>query len=104
VRADVFTEAFFDFDVEAGLGRHLKNTIRIVALPSGLAIQLYPARVGDNLHSFGEIGAGVERAWINQAESFFAAVCKLKTVVGNLAVEIDVGSCDSVHAPRIVAE
>ena len=94
-RADVLAESFFHLDVKPGSRRHFEHLVRLVVLPGGLAIQFHPARARDDLHSFGEIGAEVERARVNQAERLLAAVGEQQTVADDFAVEIDVGLRDS---------
>ena len=95
IGADVFAEAGFDFDVEAGFGRDFKGLARGVRPDSGLPIQFDRALAGDDFHALGFVGAEMEFAGKNQAQGLADAVGQQNGVADDLALEINVGLGDS---------
>jgi hypothetical protein len=101
IRADVFANARFDFDVEAGMGRNIKKLACRVADELRCAVELDFTFASDQFHPFGFPRAEMEFARINQTESLFAAIGKNNGVADDFAIEINVGLCDGGDAGKL---
>ena len=90
--ADVFADAVFDFDIEAGFGGNFKMFAgAVLCRTCRFTIQFYVAFTGNDLHAFGGVRAEMELAGVNEPEGFARVIGQQDCVADDFAVEIDVG-------------
>ena len=90
-RTKVFGKAFFDFDLESGMGRDFEKASGGVRFPGGLPFKPDLTGACQHIHPFRGIRVEGKGPRIDESDRFLRPITQEQRVTDHLAIKLDVG-------------